>query len=633
MTHAHETALQPGQQLEGHETGIPSDGVQVTRPRAPHSTVGGPASPAALDAERAVLACVLYGKVLPSTLDLAGADFYQPDHEALWTVLEAMEQAGEVIDPLVASERLSASVKRLADPGLVPGLAGGSEVPDNAGSYAGMVRDASRRRHALAFVRQAEQRLAQGDDPAEVLDIGALEKFASAARSCPARRGQLVDPATVTSVRHEWIKKDWYPCDVVTVLAGHGGEGKSSFSLADVAAGSRGELRGRRWHQPVRSVIVATEDTQSDQKLRLRAADAVFEHIRFYTVANPKGEELHFDLTRDLPGLREAAAGFHADLLVIDPLSSVVPGDLNKTDVIRAAMDPLSALARDLHLAVVVVHHFNKGQGNASRKMTGSEAIRDTVRSAIFFAHDKETGEHVLSFDKANYSTLEGKNYSYELVSVPALDDDGRPMIDEEGNPETVPLVRILEETDNSVERIINTQPQGQDEDEAADCKSWLREWAEKVGGVLEAAEVRNACEAAGFSWSAAKRARGKLKMTSDRDGFGKGSKVYWKLPEAVTDPHRDHIEPIEPSSQIVSPMVPMASPMTEGGTAEPASSAKVTPIRKTPPPPPDRSDPKSWVLSIRPGICQKCHQSLTETDGIKGKCAARHRRAQEAAS
>lgn len=586
------------------------------------STVNPRPLPHDLDAERAVLACVLYGKVLPSILGLTGDDFYQPDYEALWNVLETMEQAGENIDPVVAAQRLNAAVERLADPALVPSLAGGPEIPDNAETYADMVHEASRRRHALAFVQQAEQRLAQGDDPAEVLDPGALGKFASTARPCPSRRGQLIDPATVTSVRHEWIKKDWYPCDVVTVLAGHGGEGKSSFSLADVAAGSRGELHGRRWHQPVRSVIVATEDTQSDQKLRLRAAGAVFEHIRFYTVANPKGEELHFDLTRDLPGLREAAAGFHADLLVIDPLSSVVPGDLNKSDVIRAALDPLSALARDLHLAVVVVHHFNKGQGNASRKMTGSEAIRDTVRSAIFFAHDKESGEHVLSFDKGNYSTLEGKNYNYELVSAPAIDDDGNQMIDEEGNLETVPLVRILEETDNSVERIINTQPQGQDGEDRNEALDFLIGYLCDNGGEVPAGDVLKAGRAAGFDDKQLRNTRQRSKdprIASRRATSGNG--WVWAVEDSPSA-SRTHVPEGESSESSNESSKETPSHSVSGPTGGESSTDSSS----------QRESSKPPLALVPHDPCGFCGKSLAGDPGQR-ICAARHRRAQEAAS
>lgn len=594
------------------------------------------------DIERAVLACCLYQQVLPSTLNLTGTDFYSPDHEALWNVLGEMEQAGETIDAIVADGRLRARVERPADPDLVVSLAGGSELAANAGIYADDLRKSSRRRHALAVVRQAEQRLTQGEDPAEVLDAVGLEALTSTTRSCPARRGQLVDPDAVRSVRHEWVKKDWYPCDVVTVLAGHGGEGKSSFSLADVAAGSRGELHGRCAGRPVRSVIVATEDTQSDQKLRLRAAGAVFEHVRFYTVANPKGEELRFDLTRDLPGLREAADGFGADLLVIDPLSSVVPGDLNKTDVIRAALDPLSAMARDLHLAVVVVHHFNKGQGNASRKMTGSEAIRDTVRSAIFFAHDKESGERVLSFDKGNYSTLEGRNYSYELISAPAIDDAGHQMFDEEGNPETVPLVRILEETDNSVEKIINTAPQGQDgEDSRSEALNFMIGYLCDHGGEVPAGDVLKAGRAAGFDDKQLCNTRQRSKdphIESRRATSGNG--WVWAVEDSL-DTSRTHASVGESSefsnessresrSQSDLPRFQGES-SNEGLSRGESSSPSVTPSGEPDPPAP--AEMPTHALALVPDDpCPVCTRSLTQTDGTR-LCKARHRRAQEIAS
>lgn len=571
------------------------------------------------DDERAVLAVVIFQHVPPSSLDLEPADFYNPDHEALWRVLETMEAEGLAVDAITASDRLTATTERLSDPNLVTGLAGGDALDVNAQTYAATIRADSRARAALAVLERALQRVAGGEDPADVLDPDELDELRTGARRTGSRLGKLVDPAQVKAVRREWVKRDWYPCDVVTILAGHGGEGKSTFSLADVAAGSRGELHGRRWGRPVRSLIVATEDTASDQKLRLKAAGANLEHVRFFTVTDPRGEELHFNLELDLAELRSAAQHFGADLLVIDPLSSVTSGlDLNKAADMRNALDPLTMLARQLHVAVLVIHHFNKGGGNASRKMTGSEAIRDIARSVIHFAHDKESDERVLTFDKGNYSTYEGRSFNFELDSAPAIDDAGNQMIDEEGNLETVPVARLIGETDNSVERIINSLPQGQEDGDAQDCASWLREWAESVGGVLEAAEVRKASESAGFSWSAAKRAKGKLRMTSDRDGFGKGSKVYWRIPEAATDHHRAHIEPIEPSSPDVSPMGSMAVPMVSP-TSEPESPA-----------PP--ADPVRTLDLVPDDPCGFCGKSLTGNPGQR-ICAARHRRAQEAAS
>ncbi len=553
----------PGQQNRGHheeDFTTESNYTPGGYGDVPHST----------ELEADVLSAVMYGYSDPAGLNLTGRDFYSPDHEALWNVIEGMGSHDPVlVREACPDDRLKALVVDLAGRQMAA-MTADVLAPE----YAAKLRELTARRDLQTSLTRALQEASQPDaDPGAILADLAAHAQASAHRG--NRRGRITGMGQVKAERHEWIKKDWYPCDVVTVLAGHGGEGKSTFSLADAAAGSRGELHGRCWGRPVRTLIVATEDTLSDQKLRLRAAGAVEEHVGFFTVERNDGDAVAFKITADLAELERAAVEFKADLLIIDPLSSVVEGDLNKTDVMRSAIDPLSALARKLHVAVLVVHHFNKGSGNASRKMTGSEALRDAVRSAIFFAHDKETDERVLSFDKSSYSQYEGRNFNFTLDSAPAIDDDGKEMFDEEGNPETVPVVNILGETETSVQKIINTIPEGQGEnDEAADCKSWLKAWAASKGGVLLTSDVKTACEAEGsiYSWKTARNKRRSAGLETHQVGFGDKAITYWTEPGCWSDGlPNPHGSPTGPRSQEVGTPGTTEGPV-EGSTPEPVA-------------------------------------------------------------
>lgn len=127
------------------------------------------------------------------------------------------------------------------------------------------------------------------------------------------------------------------------MIAGRGGELKSTLVLADVAAGTRGELRGRNHGAPVRSLIVATEDSPCPVKgptagcRRRRRALRVLRH--------PRHRVQGFDVTPispvDLTELERVAVEFGADL--DRDRSAVVGGarNLDKGDIIRSAMDPL----------------------------------------------------------------------------------------------------------------------------------------------------------------------------------------------------------------------------------------------------------------------------------------------------
>lgn len=565
----------------------------------PHST----------ELEADVLSSVMYGVADPASLNLTGRDFYSPDHEALWDVIVGMGSH----DPVLVREachddRLKALVVELAGRQMAA-MTADVLAPE----YAQKLRDLTARRDLQTSLTKALQEASQPDaDPGAIMADLAAHSQAPAHRG--NRRGRITGMGEVKAERHEWVKKDWYPCDVVTVLAGHGGEGKSTFSLADAAAGSRGELHGRCWGRPVRTLIVATEDTLSDQKLRLRAAGAVEDHLGFFTVERNDGDAVAFKITADLAELERAAVEFKADLLIIDPLSSVVEGDLNKTDVMRSAIDPLSALARKLHVAVLVVHHFNKGSGNASRKMTGSEALRDAVRSAIFFAHDKETDERVLSFDKASYSQYEGRNFNFTLDSAPAIDDDGKEMFDEEGNSETVPVVNILGETETSVQKIINTVPQGQEDDDRNEAQAFLLGYLADNGGEVPASDVLKAGHAAGFSDNELKNGRKRCRdprIASRKSGMGSG--WVWAIDEESSHEGVTKVSKVS-GPRRVTPSTPSVTPSAE-------------------PEPPTLPEEPSRPLSVVPDDpCGFCGKSLAQTPGQR-VCGANHRRAQEAAS
>ena len=70
------------------------------------------------------------------------------------------------------------------------------------------------------------------------------------------------------------------------------------------------------------------------------------------------------------------------------------------------------------------------------------------------------------------------------------------------------------------------------DEHELGDCAEWLKETL--VSGRVSAAELRHACQEAGFAWRTLHRARSRIGAGTRREGFGAGSKYYWYLRDAT---------------------------------------------------------------------------------------------------
>lgn len=79
-------------------------------------------------------------------------------------------------------------------------------------------------------------------------------------------------------------------------------------------------------------------------------------------------------------------------------------GSSNDLADVRRNLKRLDSIAYDLDLAVVLVHHWNKGQGGASSRVSGSHAYRDAVRSSLALAEGLGTDQRVLTVDKSNYA-------------------------------------------------------------------------------------------------------------------------------------------------------------------------------------------------------------------------------------
>jgi hypothetical protein len=322
-----------------------------------------------------------------------------------------------------------------------------------------------------------------------------------------ATRVVLVTPASQVAVeRQVFVKTDFYPLDVVTLIAGRAGEGKSTLALADAAAATQGTLPGDYVGQRLTVALTATEDTKSMQTARLRAAGADLDRVLFLDIGNQvAGETLESvpHIPEDLDQIRQTLIDHGVLLWIIDPLTALVSGDTNRRDDVRAALDPLHALARELHIAVVGILHFGKGAGYASDKISGSHAFRDVARSVLLVAHDDDSGEHVVTLDKSNYSQAAGKSWAFQLTDTPVTGSDGE--------IQHVPRVTGMVETDTDVNTIINREMVSAEDDDRTEGERWLEDYLTGSGGSAPAKQIITAAVSDGFSKATIQRAGKKL--------------------------------------------------------------------------------------------------------------------------
>ena len=244
-------------------------------------------------------------------------------------------------------------------------------------------------------------------------------------------RRLLVQPLSqVKTRRQQWAYRPLIPLRVLTIFAGIGGIGKSTI-LAWITAGlTNGEFGGDFQGQPVAVAFIAAEDdTETTLVPRLIAAGANLDLVHNFSTVETTDDAGNSwrslpSISSDLVTLKEQLVEFGIRVLIIDPVLSIMDGDSIKAGDVRRNLDPIASLANELDIAVILVMHFNKGQGNASEKLSGSHAFRDTARSVLLLAIDDETNDRILSVDKSNYLP-DSPSFAFAIETVPVVTDDG----------------------------------------------------------------------------------------------------------------------------------------------------------------------------------------------------------------
>lgn len=330
-------------------------------------------------------------------------------------------------------------------------------------------------------------------------------------------------------MRPKWLWAARIPSGTITIFAGRGGEGKSTFALYLTALLNAGKLDGDHQGSNVPVLIISHEDDWGTVMVpRLKAAGADLDLVykmSVETVIDQTTLEQVPAFPMDGDKLRDAIRQTGAKLVIIDPIPSTIGGDLHKVADVRRALDPLAVIAQELEVAIVGVMHFNKGGGSASDKLSGSHAFRDAVRSVMLFATDDETGQRIVTIDKSNYSTARGDSFAFNLVSESVYTDDGQQT--------EVGRVDYLGDTDLDVESIINRIPDGEGASESEDAAAWLYDYLLSVGGSAAKKDVDKAARAEGYSEKVLRRAREKAKVETSRQGFP--STTIWTLSAPVT--------------------------------------------------------------------------------------------------
>lgn len=359
----------------------------------------------------------------------------------------------------------------------------------------------------------------------------------------PAWRANLVSAATIKPKAAQWLWPQWLPRGMLTILAGAGGDGKTTLTLGLIAT----MTSGGRWPdgsfctEKQNAVIFSSEDSAEHTIIpRLIASGADLNRVFVMQGRiNDLGELEPFDPSRDCDLLaRELDRIGGAGLIMIDPIVAAVSGDMHRANDVRRSLQPLVNLAEQHGAAVVGISHFAKGSQASSPadRVLGSQAFTALARMVLVSAKREGEEDRVLARAKSNISADDGGcTYTIRPVTI-------------DGGIETV-VATWGDVIDGSAREILAdaeqlTSDEAPDEDDPAET---LRRVLS--AGRVSGKDAKRVMADNGFSAKQIRSAREKLGVETVREGFGKEIVSFWSLPAFVPSspfvPSKSHSCPV----------------------------------------------------------------------------------------
>lgn len=371
----------------------------------------------------------------------------------------------------------------------------------------------------------------------------------------------------------DWLWKGRIPAGELTVLAGDGGLGKSTFAAWLAAQVTIGALTGLTGTRTV-AVVLGEDDPARTLRPRYAAAGADMKQVTV-VAAEEGGPEEVLVLPDDLEHLVEFVALHRPELLIVDPLTAHLNGAVDShrdggRGGMRQVLNPLSRVAQLYGTTVLAVFHLNKGAGPASQRIGGSAGIRNAARNVLVFAQHPDArqagdddGRRIIGHDKCNYGPT-CPSLDATIGEAPVLDAQGAAIVNKDGQAATTSLLAIGEESlVDYADALRAASSEGRDADDRdplAEAVEFLR--VELADGEVQVRALKALSSDAGHSWRTVERAFSQLGVKSAK----RGSAWVRFLPDGDGGlPASPVIEPDSTLPGFASPPTP-PSPSNRGG-------------------------------------------------------------------
>jgi putative DNA primase/helicase len=227
----------------------------------------------------------------------------------------------------------------------------------------------------------------------------------------------------VVAVPVEWLWPERVPLGKVTLFAGEAKMGKSFLTMdfaARISTGGPIPCGGGECMPTGSVVLLSAEDDAPDTiKPRLVAAEADTDKIHLLTtVRRADGRMEPFNLSY-VPHLERAILRFKdTKLVIIDPISHYMGAGTDdfKAVQVRGVLGPLKELASRRRVAIVLVHHLNKGNGTkALNRVSGSGAYTALARSNWLVCKDPDDPKRRLFLSAGTNLVEEPSGLAYRI--------------------------------------------------------------------------------------------------------------------------------------------------------------------------------------------------------------------------
>ncbi len=364
---------------------------------------------------------------------------------------------------------------------------------------------------------------------------GALARIASVETDSRKTRAPDVRPparqlahralADVRPRQVRWLLPGLIPLRTLTLVAGVGGLGKSTWLAAVAAQVSRGDLLDGR---PGDVLIVSFEDPAAEVlRPRVEAAGGDLRRVHELIVAGHEGID-PVCLPRDAAELQRVVDEIEARLVIIDPIVAAIAVELDsyKDQHVRSVLATLAELADRSDCAITYVGHLNKTPSREVYvRVANSTAFWNAARSVVLVTEDSpdEPDLRLVAQAKANWARHRPvERHRIESIVLPdTVDAETGGMIE----TSRMVFVELAEDIERS-ELLGSRAHEGKTEQAVLLLEEMLGdcEWHERQG-------LRTLAGARGISERTLQRAAGKLGVDVERRGFQSGT--WWRLPQS----------------------------------------------------------------------------------------------------